>query len=413
MIQHLVGARVIDGTGADPIENAVVSFSGDRLKYVGPSSKGRLGRGDQTTDVSGMTVMPGFIDCHVHHIYARYRNLAEGERVSLEASTLKGMVHAATYLQAGFTSVRDCGTRGNIAVSIRDAVNEGVIPGPRIVASGQILSTTGGLADTNPEWASNRYSLGRVVNGVEGLRKAVRQQIKTGVDNIKIEGSAAEASYFTYTWMSTMSLEEMSAAVTTAHQYGRTVACHAQSYDGAKNALRAGVDTIEHGTRLDEEAIELFRKGSTVLVPTLCTLFSVLELGEKFGVPPKMVSEMRVNEPLWLQSLAMARAAGVTIATGADIGNRYPQGDNAKEMVLLHQRGGFTPLEAITAGTGNSAKALRRSDTVGTLREGLFADIVVFDGDPLSELEQLLDRSRIRMVFKGGALVAGTAAQLN
>jgi imidazolonepropionase-like amidohydrolase len=408
-MQHLVGGRVIDGIADEPLDGGVVSFADGHIQFVGPKSEARISRDDEVTDVAGATVLPGLIDCHVHHIYARYRNLAEGERVPLETSTLKGVVHTGFYLKAGFTTVRDCGTRGNVAVALRDAVNEGLIPGPRIVASGQILSTTGGLADANPDWMSNCYGLGRVVNGVDEVRKVVRQQVKAGVDNIKIEGSAAEASFYTYTWMSTMALDEMTAAVREAHRYGKTVACHAQSLQGAKNALRAGTDTIEHGTRLDEEAIELFRSGKTVLVPTLSTLFSVLELGEKFGVPAKMVDEMRINEPLWLNSLAMAKAAGVTIAAGADIGNRYPQGDNAKEIVLLAQRGGLTPMEALRAGTANGAKALRRSDSVGSLRPGLFADILVFDGDPLQDISSLLERDRVRMVFKGGVLAAGSA----
>ncbi len=408
-MKHLVGGRVIDGVANEPIEKGVVSFDGERIVYAGPEAGARRSAEDEVIDVSGQTVLPGLIDCHVHHIYARYRNLSEIERAPVEAATIKGISHAAIFLQAGYTTVRDCGTRGNIAVNIRDAVDEGLIPGPRIVASGQILSTTGGLADTSPEYIHNCYGLGRVVNGAEGLRKAVREQVKAGVDNIKIEGSAAEASFFTYTWMSTMSVEEMTAAVGEAHRYGKTVACHAQSYDGAKNALRAGADTIEHGTRLDEEAIALWKKARTVLVPTLCTLYSVLELGEKFGVPPKMVSEMRINEPLWLRSLAMAREAGVTIAAGADIGNRYVQGDNAKEIVFLAERGGLTPMDAIKAGTANAAKALRRDDQVGTLRQGLYADVVVFDGNPLASIGQLLERPRIRMVFKGGTLVAGSA----
>lgn len=386
-----------------------MSIENDRIHYAGPGSSARISRGDATIDVAGLTVLPGLIDCHVHHIYSGYRNMAEVERSSLEAATIKGMATTAKFIAAGYTTVRDCGTRGNIASEIRNAVNEGLIPGPRVVASGQILTTTAGLADSNPEGITNCCGLGYVVDGVNGLRKAVRQQVKAGVDNIKIEGSAAEASFYSYTWMSTMSLEEMSAAVGEAHRYGKTVACHAQSYDGAKNALRAGADTIEHGTRLDEEAIELFRTADTVLVPTLCTLYSVLELGEKMGVPPKMVAEMRVNEQLWLNSLGLARAAGVTIAAGADIGNRYPQGDNAKEIVFLVERGGLTPMEAIQAATANAAQALRRSDSVGSLRQGLFADVLVFDGDPLAKVGQLLERQRIRMVFKGGELVAGSA----
>jgi imidazolonepropionase-like amidohydrolase len=280
------------------------------------------------------------------------------------------------------------------------------------VASGQILCSTGGLADTDPTWLQNANGLGLIVDGADDIRRAVRQQVKQGVDNIKIEGSGAEASFFATTWMTTMSGDEMAAAVDEARRYGKTVACHAQSYDAAKQALRAGVDTVEHGTRLDDEAIELFLAGDTVLVPTLVTLYSVLELAEKVGAPTKQLEEMKVNEPLWLESLAKAKAAGVTIAAGSDIGNRYVQGDNAKEMILLVEHGGHTPMEAIVAGTRNAAIALRREDSIGSLQAGLLADVLVFAGDPLADIDQLLEKERIRLVIQGGKVVAGAGVDV-
>jgi imidazolonepropionase-like amidohydrolase len=408
-LRHLVGGTVIDGLGSDAVDRGVVSFHGGRLTYAGPESGARISRGDDRVDVAGHTILPGLIDCHVHHIYAMYRNIAEVDRSSLEASTIKAVLNTRTFLEAGYTTVRDCGTRGNIAAELRDAIVDGLIPGPRIHASGRVVTTTGGLADSNPAWILNMASMACIVDGPDEVRRAVRQQVKEGVDNIKIEGSGAEASFHAYTWMSTMSYEEMAAATEEAHKYGKTVAAHCQSYEGAKNALRAGADTIEHGTRLDDEAIELFRRSPTVLVPTLCTLYSVLELAEKVGAIPKQLAEMRAHEQTWLDSLAMAKAAGITIATGSDVGNRYPQGSNAKELQLLTEHG-FTPMEAIVAATSNGAKALRRSDGVGSLEAGKYADILVVAGDPLADITVLQDRERLVMIFKGGQLVAGTAA---
>jgi imidazolonepropionase-like amidohydrolase len=203
--------------------------------------------------------------------------------------------------------------------------------------------------------------------------------------------------------MTTMSEAEIAAAVEEAKRWGRTVAVHAQSYDSVKFALRAGVDTIEHGTRMDDEAIQLFKTSGAVLVPTLLTLFMVVDHGSSV---PKQAEEMAINHPLWLDSLRRAHAAGIPIAAGADLGNRVPHGQNAKEIGYL-VRAGLKPLEALKAATANAALALRRQDSIGRLAPGLEADVLVFDGDPVADVEALLDHGRIALVLKGGRPVAG------
>jgi imidazolonepropionase-like amidohydrolase len=182
---------------------------------------------------------------------------------------------------------------------------------------------------------------------------------------------------------------------------------HAQSYDAVRFSLRAGADTIEHGTRMDDETIELFLRSGAVLVPTLQTLFSVLELGAAHNLQPKHREEMATNAPLWLDSLRRAKAAGVPIAAGADLGNRIPHGANAKELALL-VRVGFTPMEAIVAATSVAARALKRSDRIGSLEPGMAADLLLFDGDPLAGIEQLMELDRIALVLKNGRPVAGS-----
>ena len=234
----------------------------------------------------------------------------------------------------------------------------------------------------------------------------VRQQIRNGVDNIKLAASGVEVGPYAYTWMTTFSEEEVSAAIEEAHRWGRTVAIHAQSYDAVKFALRAGVDTIEHGTRMDEEAIELFKRSTSMLVPTLCTLFSVLELGAKLDLLPKQREEMAVNEPLWLASVERAHAAGIPIAAGGDLGNRFPHGTNARELEYL-VRAGLSPLEAIQAATGTAARALKLDKLTGAIEAGRRADVLVLDGDPLADIRLLQEPERLALVLKDGRAVAG------
>jgi imidazolonepropionase-like amidohydrolase len=405
----LDNCRLLDGVRGF-VEHAAVLLVDGKIAFAGARSElpGALSQDARRVDLAGLTVMPGLIDCHAHLVYNGFRSLEEVDRSSIEVATLNAVLNARKVVDAGYTTIRDVGTIGNVAVAIRDAVAHKRIPGPRVVASGQILCSTGGLGDTLPPHWSKTHGLGCIVDGPDEIRKAVRRQIRNGVDNIKLAASGVEVGPYAYTWMTTFSAEEIVVATEEAHRWGRTVAVHAQSTDSVKYALRAGVDTVEHGTRLDAESVAMLKASSTVYVPTLCTLFSVLQLGEKLNLLHKHREEMKVNEPLWLQSVKLAHEAGVPMAAGGDLGNRYPHGTNARELEFL-VRAGLTPLEAVRAATSIAAFAIKRPE-VGVLEAGRIADVLIFDGDPIADIASLQDPQRIVAVLQGGERVAGVAA---
>jgi imidazolonepropionase-like amidohydrolase len=404
-----INARVLDGLDHAPLEAGFVRVEDGTIVAVGAMAElgPARGPGPRRVDVEGRTVMPGLVDCHAHLVYSGFRTLEDIDRCPVETATINAVRNAATVLDAGYTTVRDLGTIGNVAVAIRDAVAAGRIRGPRVVASGRLLHGTSGLADTLPAHWEQCCGFGQRVDGADEMLRAVRQQIRAGVDNIKLGASGAEGSPHAHTWMTTLNADEITMAVHEAHRWGRTVAVHCQSYEGVKFALRAGADTIEHGTRLDDESLELFGQSRAVLVPTLATLHSVLELGAQLNLAPKQREEMAVNRPLWTQSFRRARESGIPIAAGADIGNRYPHGANARELEFL-VREGLSPHDAIRAATGVAARALRREGAVGVLAPGALADLLVLDADPLADIRALQDSRRLAVVLQGGRVVAGT-----
>jgi len=408
----LVNARVIDGLDHAPIDDGFVLVESGKIARVAPMTDLGPARGHtpRRVDVEGRTIVPGLIDCHAHLVYSGFRKLEDIDRCPVETAAINAVLNAARVVRAGYTTVRDLGTIGNVAVAVRDAVAEGRILGPRVVASGRMLHSTSGLADTLPAGWETCCGFGQRVDGAQEILKAIRQQIRHGVDNIKLGASGAEGSPHAYTWMTTLNEDEITIAVQEAHRWGRTVAVHCQSYEAAKFALRAGADTVEHGTRLDDEALELFRKSRTVLVPTLCTLYSVLELGESLNLVPKQREEMRVNQPLWVDSFRRAREAGIPIAAGGDIGNRYPHGTNARELEFM-VREGMSAHEALRAATGVAARAIHREGTVGSLTPGAYADLLVLDADPLADIRVLQDAGRLTVVLQGGRAVAATLVE--
>jgi len=397
---------LIDGISDEPLQDAYLEVRNGRIISFGPMRKAPKDKGLHEIACQGRTVMPGLIDCHVHLVYAGSKNMEEAIRFPVETAVIHGVIHARALLDSGYTAVREVGTIGNTSVALRDAIQARKIYGPKIVASGRGIGTTGSGNDLLPaHWESTGGRL--VVDGVDAIRKAVRRQTREGVDNIKFIASGVEVHPTAYTWMTTISEEELRAGIEEAHRWGRSVAVHAQSFESVKFALRSGADTIEHGTRLDDESIDLFKKSKSFLVPTLCTLYSVLHLGEKLGLGQKQRDEMKVNEPLWTRSIKEAYDAGVQIAAGGDLGNRYPHGDNARELEFMVDLG-MPPMDVLKSATHVAARALRREDRYGSIQPGLEANVIVVNGDPLQNIKLLQELENINMVFQDGELVAGS-----
>ena len=406
----LTGCQLIDGINDQPLANAYVEIRNGKIVSSGPMAKAPQDKGLHEIDCQGRTVMPGLIDCHVHLVYAGSRNMEEAVRFSVETAVIHGVMHARAVLDSGYTAVREVGTIGNTSVALRDAIKARKIYGPKIVASGRGIGTTGGGNDLLPaHWESTAGRL--VVDGVDAIRKAVRRQTREGVDNIKFIASGVEGHPTAYTWMTCISEEELRAGIEEAHRWGRSVAVHAQSYESVQFALRWGADTIEHGTRMGEEEIEMFKKSKAFLVPTLCTLYSVIEKGESMNLPMKQREEMVVNAPIWKQSIHDAYKAGVRIASGGDLGNRYPHGDNARELEFLVGVG-MDNMDVLRSATSIAAQAIRRADKYGSIQPGLEADVIVVDGDPLTDITVLQHLSKINMVFQDGEIVAGSESRM-
>jgi imidazolonepropionase-like amidohydrolase len=394
---------LIDGRSPEPRRDMAVVVRDDRIQAVVPRAQvsPAMRKAARLVEAPGQTLMPGLIDCHTHLVFHQYPTLQRIDQDAVELATLRAARNAEILVDHGYTTVRDVASRGAASISVGRAVREGRIRGPRVLAGGPMITTTAGTADSYPPWIQNSAGLGAVVDGPREIQAEVRRQAKMGATHVKLGLSGSEPSVYCFTWMTTMAQEEVSAAVAEAHRMRLRVACHAEAAHSALYAARAGADTIEHGTRLTEEAAALMRDKGLHLVPTLCTLYSVLELGETLGLAPKQRDEMDVNRGPWLASLALARGMGVKIAAGGDIGNRYRHGENAKEILLLAENG-FTPMEALQAATAVAADACGLGDRTGQLAPGYSADLVLVDGDPLRDLTLLLDPARIPHVMVAG-----------
>ncbi|HWM08455.1 MAG TPA: amidohydrolase family protein [Solirubrobacteraceae bacterium] len=396
---------VIDGTGADPIRDGTVVVADGRVAWAGPTASAPPAPDDaELIELAGTTLLPGLIDAHTHIMYNRYASAVEIDaKDSLERATINAIANAQRLLLAGFTTIRDVGCRGNIAVSVRDGIEDGALIGPHIKAAGRIVSTTGGLADFLSPWLANASGFGLIADGPERIRKAVRTQVKEGVDVIKLEASGHAISRAGGTSMATMSEREIHAAVDEAHKYGKRVAIHAQSRPGILNSLRAGVDTLEHGSDMDDECVELLLERDITFVPTISNIYSYTEAGASLGVSDGIIAEVAKSEADWVRSVQLAHAAGVRIAMGSDVGNRYPNGQNAVELEML-VRSGMSPAEVITAATKTSAEAVGVDDVRGTLEAGKAADVIAVAGDPLADIALLQDNDNVVFVAKDGAV---------
>lgn len=392
--------KVFDGTGAAITEGEVVIADG-RIVAVGSGLDG-----DEAVDLGGRTLMPGFFDCHTHVTLSHVNVFA-----LMQQPFSLAFYEAARNLQAtlatGITSVRDA---GGADLGVKTAVETGVIPGPRMQISLGMISQTGGHGDG---WmpSGNDFHLmpahpGRpdtIVDGVDEMQKKVRELIKMGADVIKVATSGGVLSPRDDPRHAHFTVEELTMLVDTARGLGRWVMAHAQAYDGIKNAIRAGIRSIDHGIYLDDEAIEMMLARGTFLVPTLVAPLGVIRAADAgAAIPEASVRKAREVVEVHRESFSKAVAAGVTVAMGTDSGVT-PHGENLEELALM-VAAGMSPMDALVATTRNAAACLDVADDRGTIREGLRADLVVVDGDPL-DVAGL--RDRVAAVYLDGVLASG------
>jgi imidazolonepropionase-like amidohydrolase len=402
----LKAARVIDGTGAAAIVNGVVVILDDKIMAVGPASSVRIPSGAKVIDLGDATLMPGFIDGHTHIIGRTLGDPDAGGSAFRDTdsfATILGVRNAERTLMAGFTTIRNLGAPNFDDLTLKRAINEGWVPGPRIFGAGHSLGITGGHCDENgfkPGVADGDFKTG-IADGVDQVRAAVRYQIKYGADLIKTCATAGVLSEGTAAVGTTQyTYEELKAMVDETKKAGRKVTAHAHGAEGIKIATRAGVASIEHGSFLDEEGAKLMAANGTYLVPTLVAGEGVEKLA-KNNVLRGLRAEKALSAAAAMRnSLKIAVANKVPIAFGTDAGV-VPHGTNGHEFTLMVEWGGMSPMDAIVAGTLNGATLLGIEKTLGTLSVGKFADIVAVPGNPLTDIKRM---ENVTFVMKNGAI---------
>ena len=377
-------------------DQAIVIING-RIAEVGPASQIAVPDGADVIDLSGATVLPGLIDAHVHLTGDYRKHGYSGVGTSIPREALTGAYFARITLEAGFTTVRNVGARAFTDVALRDAIAEGELPGPRILASGPALGITGGHCDVNLFPYEMGVTAGGVADGPWAVRQQVRENIKYGADLIKFCATGGVLSKGTLIGTQQYTLEEMEALVDEAHTLGRKVAAHAHGTTGIKTAIRAGVDSIEHASLLDEEAIALAKEHGTTLVMDVYVTDFILTMGAEVGMLPESLEKEKQVGQRQRVSFRNAHDAGVKIAFGTDAAV-YPHGDNGKQFAKMVEHG-MTSTEAIQAATVVAAELLGLSEEIGAIVPGRYADLIAVPGNPLEQIDLLED---IPFVMKGG-----------
>ena len=386
-------------TGKTVADQAVV-MEGDKIVSVGPMAQVQRSTSDRLIDLPNATVLPGLTDAHTH-LTGDPRNIGyQSLGISIPRATLTGARNARLTLEAGFTTVRNVGAEGYSDVALRDAINAGDIPGPRMLVSGPALGITGGHCDEDLLPFEYHATAEGVADGVEGVQHKAREVIKYGADLIKICATGGVLSKGDNPQASQYTLEEMKAIVADAHRLGRKVAAHAHGAQGILWASQAGVDSIEHGSYIDDAAIAEMKKNGTYLVPTLYLGDWFIEHAAENHVPDFLLVKAKAVMPAARKNVAHAFASGVKVAFGTDAAV-YPHGLNAREFAVMVKLG-LTPLQAIQAATVNAADLLGWSDKIGGIDPGKWADIIAVDGDPLQDVTTL---EHVKFVMKGGAVV--------
>jgi imidazolonepropionase-like amidohydrolase len=388
-------ARVIDGVSSDPLENAVVLVDEGRIVAVEPASRS-LGR--EVANLGDATIMPGLIDAHVHLVWsAGPEPHAVVDRESRYLTALRCAENCRMHLQAGVTTVRDAGSTDAIAVAVAQAVQAGVITGPRVLAAGRVIAMTGGHANV----------LGREADGVDGVRRAVRSEIQGGAHLIKLMASGGIYGHGEEVGSPQLTVEEMRAGVEEAHKAGRRVAAHAYSPRAIANALEAGVDSVEHASFLDQQCAGLMRDAGTYMVPTLSIYEAMYLAGQKLDLPEYIVRKTKDVMLASRSAFKLALKTGVQLAAGTDAGAPgHPHGSLSEELRVMVECGA-TPMEAIRFGTVACAELLGVAAQTGTLEPGKSADILAVQGNPLQDIGVL---KNVLLVLREGVAVGSHRA---
>lgn len=394
----LVGGTLINGTGQDPLSDAVVVIGESVIREVGKKGEVEIPADCEIIDVSGKTIMPGMFDCHCHVSLTTMsieKRLFTPKTVEIfqTAEMMKRTLHA------GFTTIREAGVLND--VGFRQAVEMGLIEGPRLVLAGAIGQTGGHFDEYYPHDIELPFWGVEMCDGVPDVQKAARRVLRKGFDFIKVCATGGVASPADSPEYTEWTLGELEAMVYEASARGKAVMAHAEGTQGIKNAIRAGVWSVEHGSMLDDEAIQMFLDTGTYLVPTLFAMEEIVERGEEMGLTPVSLAKMERIKPTHVASFRRAAEAGVKIAVGTDAIDDEMHGKNARELELM-VRYGFAPMQAIVAATKTSAEACRVDNKVGTLESAKLADLLVVDGNPLDDISILQDQSRLILVIKEG-----------
>jgi imidazolonepropionase-like amidohydrolase len=400
----LTNAFLVDCAGNEPRERASVVVEGERISEVRFGDPGPTGGHDAIVDCAGMTLMPGLTDAHVH-IGAVDVNILDQHRE--HPSNLVALMMARTLedtLQQGFTTVRDA---GGTDWSFKAAVERGIVEGPRLLVSDRPLSQTGGHGDwrratetQSPEIFCPTAGMRSVVcDGADGVRRAAREQLRLGADQIKVMASGGAMSPADELSATQYALEELRAAVEEAEAARTYVMAHAYNDESVRNCLEAGVRSIEHGNLIDEETARFITQAGAYLVPTLITYEALSKEGKSYNVPEDVIRKIDEARELGIQALRFAREAGVKIASGSDLLGPL-QDRKARELEIKTEV--LSPMESLVSATKTNASLFGMEDEIGTVEEGKLADLLVVDGNPLENIAVLQKKSNLKLIMKGG-----------
>jgi imidazolonepropionase-like amidohydrolase len=407
--------RLIDGTGRPAVPAAKLVVTDGRITYAGTAAAAPAAPPHAAwIDAGGGTILPGLVEAHFHATYFNVEKLEDLDiKYPVEYVSLLAAVNCRLALECGYTAARSGGCLFNCDVWLAKAIDNDLIPGPRLSASGREICSAGGLMDWNPDFRRiGMDGLVFCINGVEDARRAVRALVKDGVAWVKTypTGDAAWPDVNDHHTLC-MTFEEMHAVVATAHNHKLKVTGHCRATEGIKNALRAGYDCVEHATFIDDEGLDLLLARDVPVVPGLQFEQASVDRGAEFGLSRRVIAGHQETLDGGAESCRRILAAGGRLGMGGDYGFGWnPHGDYAKELTFFVRHVGLDPLTVITCATKTGAEIMGRGDEIGTLEPGKLADVLVVDGDPLADIAVLEERTRFIAVMQGGIVKAGRLA---